>query len=687
MKRRRAVVAAAQAVVLVTLSSGVAAATLTVDPAVQPAYAECKAKIQSAGFGGVLGSLETSGNGNKISPTTGESSVYPTDPIAVGVGTSSGATMQWDPKAGSELEPGVSQDPCATLLHESFHMKEINDGNYKTGNCLYTKDGVQYDSGIQIKEVRAVYVENAYRHARGLPPRTEYMGKKLPPDGLPCDDKKKEPAGKPKGGCNPGLIGSIGDPAACGGSNGDPHLRTFDGRNYDLMAAGEFTLVASPVGNLRVQARQTAFPGSRTVTLDTAAAADVNGDRIGVYLLDGAMVVRINGTATQLASSSKLPRGGAVGPGPDGTVWVAWPDGAQLQVRPVGQWGISLDVGLPDAYRGKVRGLLGDFDGDDANDLVLPNGETTDELYPTYADSWRITQDESLFDYEPGQSTNTFTDRSLPEGDVNMAHLPNGPTAEAVCRQAGVTTAPILANCITDVALTGQPAFAADAATTQRIVEAATFASPSTGPVPSSGPLRDGSVVNGAIAQPGQAVTYALDLGAATEFSVADWHGPGAACDQAFVVSVDGVSGGNPPCAGQHVDFQLPSAAGPYTLRVASRSNATGAYSFTLVTAKPRTRSVAPGETVDGDLDVPGRRDRYELPTGLTSITLRSSTGCDLAATAEIDDLTDNTVVVAGNPLCAGELGPYQLPDAAHRYAVTISSSALRTGPYQVIIG
>ena len=44
---------------------------------------------------------------------------------------------------------------------------------------------------------------------------------------------------------------------------------------------------------------------------------------------------------------------------------------------------------------------------------VLGTNLAFETLYPKYADRWRITQKESLFDYEPGETTETFTDRNF----------------------------------------------------------------------------------------------------------------------------------------------------------------------------------------------------------------------------------------------------------------------------------
>src|SRR5205807_9956787 len=69
---------------------------------------------------------------------------------------------------------------------------------------------------------------------------------------------------------------------------------------------------------------------------------------------------------------------------------------------------------------GSVQGLLGTDSGNPANDLALPDGTVLPQpvsqstLYGQYADAWRITDQTSLFDYAPGQSTATFTNEDFP---------------------------------------------------------------------------------------------------------------------------------------------------------------------------------------------------------------------------------------------------------------------------------
>ena len=91
-------------------------------------------------------------------------------------------------------------------------------------------------------------------------------------------------------------------------SNGDPHVLTADGLAYDFQAAGEFTAIKSSSSDFEIQVRQEPWAGSTTVTVNTAVAMNVAGDRVGVYV--GARdVVHINGRSVRVVKAARL-RGG-----------------------------------------------------------------------------------------------------------------------------------------------------------------------------------------------------------------------------------------------------------------------------------------------------------------------------------------------------------------------------------------
>ncbi|WP_433052726.1 VWD domain-containing protein [Dactylosporangium sp. CS-033363] len=248
----------------------------------------------------------------------------------------------------------------------------------------------------------------------------------------------------------------------CGTSLGDPHLTTFDGAHYDFQQAGEFVAVASTVDDLQIQVRQRPWNGSRLVAGNTAVAFSVAGHRVGIYLGGSGITTLVDGQpVTPAATPYALPGGGTLTAGASGET-VAWPDGSFATVFVLAGF-LTMDVSVAPARQGQLAGLLGNDDGNPANDLTGRTGDvlaypaTAVQLYGAYAASWRVTPTESLFDYADGESTGTFTDLAFPYAYAEVAALPsaNRDAATAVCRAAGVTAQPYLDSCVLDLAFTG----------------------------------------------------------------------------------------------------------------------------------------------------------------------------------------------------------------------------------------
>jgi hypothetical protein len=394
------------------------------------------------------------------------------------VGT--GSSIYWDPhgnyllerrfekdSAGAERYIEVRADPCAELFHEMVHAKDVLEGVVDTSLCGKTLV-------LHTEDVKANLAENDYRKHFGLPLRKEpEVGQKLPPDLKSCAGGKKGKISGPLRAC-----GST----PCASSNGDPHLTTFDGLHYDFQAAGEFIASKSIPGSFEIQVRQEPWFGSTDVSVNSAVAFKVIRDHFGVYVGSTGFTTRLNGSLRVLREgTTRLPSGGSISrtQTDSGPVYsVIWPDSSQAWVSPVGSWGLVLDVAPARGLRGHLTGLLGNLHGEASNELVtraaqtIKNPPSFHDLYQVFGDSWRIRQSESLFDYAPGESTATFTNRRLPTRPISAADLPNGQAAEAICHSMGVTDPKILQACALDVATTGQAAFSDSAAATQAALTA-----------------------------------------------------------------------------------------------------------------------------------------------------------------------------------------------------------------------
>lgn len=353
--------------------------------------------------------------------------------------------IYWDPDSEynyhSDGGAAIPSTPCDRLFHEMYHVYEMMNGTFSRDDCA--------DSGIETKEVNATRAQNQLREALGLPPRTHYGTTPLPEGD--CSEEPPEPSPPP---CTGG----------CGKTTGDPHLTTFDQFRYSFQAVGEFILARNQSDTFEVQVRQQAWPNSRDASVNTSVAARVGTDIVELSQEDRKLVLYLNREQTTLEDQD-LPDGGTLRWNNRDEAVVSWPDGSTLRVQSIGTFGLSVVVDPVDAYAGTMQGLLGNFNGNKEDDLRLGEAENViepefDQLYPRFADAWRITDAESLFFYKDGTSTADYTDRSFPDKPITGADLPNRAEAEAACRNLGITDPVVLENCIFDVGITGQLAFA-----------------------------------------------------------------------------------------------------------------------------------------------------------------------------------------------------------------------------------
>jgi hypothetical protein len=261
-------------------------------------------------------------------------------------------------------------------------------------------------------------------------------------------------------------------------SIGDPHFATFDGLAYDFQAPGEFVLsalVADPLGD-RVQARHEGLSTDICphVTLNTAVAARLGGKRIALYA-GAAPTLLVDGTPLDLAEQQTVELGSGVSLArPSTPVWEArWADNGHLRLQ-VNGWQndhhIDVTFTPPSSWQGLTRGLLGDRDGIAGNDLRLADDSflvppfTWEDFYLRYAAAHRVTEDDTLFDYGPGQSALTFQRLTLPGRPATPDSLPPDlrHAAEEICAATGVEHPTLLDACVLDVACSGGDARQAD---------------------------------------------------------------------------------------------------------------------------------------------------------------------------------------------------------------------------------
>ena len=291
---------------------------------------------------------------------------------------------------------------------------------------------------------------------------------------------------------------------------GDPHITTADGTHFNFQGAGEFVSLKDLDG-AEIQTRQApvsttfigtdAYDGLTTcVSLNTAVAARVGEHRVtwepnlsGVPDPTG-LQLRIDGTLTALGPQGMvLGTGGRVVPQAGGALEIDFPDGKTLLATPTwwqsqSEWYLNVDVSHLGLQSGDGtppgRGIAGSI----ANGSwlpALPDGTSLgtmpaglparyDTLYAKFADAWRVNDRDSLFDYAPGTSTNTFTNRDWPKQNPPCA-VPNTKPLEPASEAVAVAACQRIpdknrrADCVFDVRATGDLIFAKTYLATQRL--------------------------------------------------------------------------------------------------------------------------------------------------------------------------------------------------------------------------
>ncbi|HET8647181.1 MAG TPA: hypothetical protein VFO85_16920, partial [Vicinamibacteria bacterium] len=325
------------------------------------------------------------------------------------------------------------------------------------------------------------------------------------------------------GGTNATRLSNWLDPNNSGvmGLDGDPHVTTLDGTNYDFQGAGEYVALRAGTG-AEVQVRQAPIatdfnPGANAhtglatcVSLNTAVAARVGKHRVtyqpnlsGVPDPSG-LQLRVDGKLTTLgAGGVSLGGGGRIAAtGAPGGIEIAFPDAYTLTVTP-GWWSSQskwyLNVGI--TRTGSASGVSGGAPGLGTGGLAgaipagswlptLPDGSSMGprpaslhdryvDLYQKFGQAWRVSGDSSLFDYAPGTSTDTFTMNTWPLENppcVIPQTTPVKPLGLAAAQQAcaGVLDRRTRANCVFDVQVTGERGFAKTYLLSQRVAAGAT---------------------------------------------------------------------------------------------------------------------------------------------------------------------------------------------------------------------
>lgn len=220
----------------------------------------------------------------------------------------------------------------------------------------------------------------------------------------------------------------------------DPHVRTYDGLNYDCMASGEFIVAQSEGAKFEVQARFVGPDVQGSVTKGVAALlgssppvsfviAQSASSAGRTVIRDCPVLFYVSSRVRNLFSGSGQSAVKVVATS-DGAISVEYPNGitVQFSVQTSSFFGCyfeSVNVFLPEAFvrANQVIGLLGSPNGNIQDEWMtrmgvpLPLPESTNErlyaaAYNYCTTNWCIKErSESLFSYEPGTSFESISAR------------------------------------------------------------------------------------------------------------------------------------------------------------------------------------------------------------------------------------------------------------------------------------
>ncbi|VVQ18678.1 hypothetical protein PS925_04475 [Pseudomonas fluorescens] len=277
---------------------------------------------------------------------------------------------------------------------------------------------------------------------------------------------------------------------------GDPHIATTNGVHYDFQGAGEFVLLKNGAG-FEVQSRMTpvsttapAAPEPRTdlstcVSINTAAALKTARHRVtyqpglkGGQIDPKGMELRLDGKLLEHLPSQglKLDDGSTIVKDTQtGIVNINYADETSVKLIPnwwagPNLWYLDFDMSPPEHAVGVAGPVPADgwlpalADGSSLGTKPVPAVDRYKAVYVKFADSWRVTDASTMFDYVPGTSTKDFTVADWPRQD-GQCSLPDttplkGTTLEVaqnVCK--GVVVPHLHRACLQDVMATGDKVF------------------------------------------------------------------------------------------------------------------------------------------------------------------------------------------------------------------------------------
>ncbi|XP_078693925.1 mucin-like protein [Branchiostoma floridae x Branchiostoma belcheri] len=206
----------------------------------------------------------------------------------------------------------------------------------------------------------------------------------------------------------------------------DPHLTTLDGNKYSFNGLGDFLMADVDNGEYQLQSRMSLAAGTEHATIITTIIAyQKEKQPIQIQVSgDSDLELYVNGSFTDLSVLDKEGYDLEVGDNAlvtkpaNNSLLVIFFSGITIQAS-ARKGMLFIDFSSPPEFLGKIRGLLGKFDGDKSNDfegsdgVITPVSASEQQLYEDFGITWQLTSEDgprkSLF---PNHTEDSFQTRS-----------------------------------------------------------------------------------------------------------------------------------------------------------------------------------------------------------------------------------------------------------------------------------
>ncbi|XP_061188967.1 mucin-like protein [Saccostrea echinata] len=211
---------------------------------------------------------------------------------------------------------------------------------------------------------------------------------------------------------------------------GDPHINTLDGGKYTFNGYGEYTMMKIDHNGTKfdLQARTDLATNANGTTINATifsafVAKDQTGSIVQVEMSRNKknMYVRGNGRDLTLEFENNpdyVFRTVNISISMDnGTIEASFIQSAITIKISLGVRFLTSETMVDEKYRGKVTGLMGNFDGNTTNDFILPNRttlygsnvDTERKIYNNFGQLWSINVTTSLFHYDTGLTHDEYS--------------------------------------------------------------------------------------------------------------------------------------------------------------------------------------------------------------------------------------------------------------------------------------